>query len=118
MSENPTYLKITSEKRTSPQMATQGQSQISNQATASQGLRARVVENLATVRACRVEDLLEEIAASGGDCRIDSKEADVLIVILEREFNRELAKVEDLEPEEICSVEVLTRLIAERLASG
>jgi acyl carrier protein len=116
--ENPTFLRIVLEIRTSPQMATQGQVQISNEETANQGLRARVVETLARVRACSVEDLMEEIAASGGDCRIDSKEAEIVIVILEREFDRELAKVEDLEPEEICSVNVLTRLIAERLASG
>jgi hypothetical protein len=101
-------------------MVNQEQRQIPTNVTAGISaleLRNRIVEGLARVRAMAVEDLMGEIAVNGGDCRVDSKEAEVVIVILEREFNRRLARVEDLEPEEICSVNVLTRLIAERLAS-
>lgn len=76
------------------------------------------MEALAQVRAMPVEDLLEEIAKNGADCQVDSKEAEVVIAILERVFNRPLAKVEDLEPEEMCSVNVLTSLIAGHLASS
>lgn len=46
---------------------------------------------------------------------MDSKEAEVVISILERHFNRELAKVEDLEPEQMNTLNALRNLIDSRL---
>ena len=84
---------------------------------AEQQLKGHIVDALAQVRAMSVDELSREVAAGGGDCRVDSKEAEVVIVILERLFNRRLAQIEDLEPEEINSIAALTGLIGSRLSS-
>jgi len=61
------------------------------------------------------QDLWNEIVQAGGDCQMDSKETEVVISILEHEFDRELAKVEDLEPEQMTTLSAVTNLIMARL---
>jgi len=82
-------------------------------------LGPRIIDALAQVRAMTPEELRSEInGAGGGDCVMDSKEAEVVISILERHFNRELAKVEDLEPEQMNTLNALRNLIDTRLNSN
>ncbi len=79
-------------------------------------LESRIIDALAQVRAMTPEELQDEInGGGGGDCVMDSKEAEVVISILERHFNRELAKVEDLEPEQMNTLNALRNLIDSRL---
>jgi len=81
-------------------------------------LGPRIIDALAQVRAMTPDELHNEInGAGGGDCVMDSKEAEVVISILERHFNRELAKVEDLEPEQMNTLNALRNLIDARLRS-
>jgi hypothetical protein len=80
-------------------------------------LRARITAALAQVRAMPLEELWSQVSRNGGDCEMDSKEAEVVISILEHDFNHELAKVEDLEPEQMNTLSALTDLIMARLNS-
>ena len=57
-------------------------------------IRALIVEALAEVRAIPVAALEQEIAAAGGDVAMDSKEAEVVIAILERSGARDHAEGE------------------------
>jgi hypothetical protein len=82
----------------------------------SSELATAVVEALAQVRAAAVSELLEELAAAGGDLEIDSREAEAVIAMLETRYNRVLATVDDLEPEHLSSVRSLSELIYERWA--
>jgi hypothetical protein len=77
-----------------------------------------ILEALAMVRAASMEELLEEMAAAGGDLEIDSREAEAVIAMLEKRYGRTLAKVEDLEPECLPSVDSLAKLLRERWLSG
>ena len=74
-------------------------------------LRRRIAAALARVRAMDTQELWNEILEGGGDCQMDSKETEVVISILEHEFGRELAKVEDLEPEQMTTLTAVTDLI-------
>jgi acyl carrier protein len=75
------------------------------------GLSAAILEALAQVRAVSLRELHGEMAASGGDLEIDSREAEAVIAILEYRYGRALADVEDLEPERLLSVGSLAELI-------
>lgn len=77
-------------------------------------LSTAILEALAKVRATPVGELRDEMARSGGDLEIDSREAEAVIAILEHRYGRDLAKVEDLEPERLPSVSSLTELIHRR----
>ena len=77
-------------------------------------LSRAVLEALAQVRAASVGELRDEMARSGGDLEIDSREAEAVIAILEHRYGRELAKIEDLEPERLPSIASLTELIRQR----
>jgi hypothetical protein len=77
-------------------------------------LSLAVLEALAQVRAAPVGELRDEMAAAGGDLEIDSREAEAVIAILEHRYGRQLANVEDLEPECLPSVGSLTELIHRR----
>jgi hypothetical protein len=81
-------------------------------------LGAAVLEALAEVRAASVEELREEMAATGGDLEIDSREAEAVVAILENRYGRRLAGVEDLEPERLASVDSLAELIRRQWPSG
>lgn len=74
-------------------------------------IQRRIVDSLARVRAMPVDELWRQIVEGGYDCEIDSKEAEVVISILEYELGRELAKVEELEPEQLVTLEALTSLL-------
>lgn len=84
----------------------------------SQELAAAILEALAAVRAQAVGELHEELVAAGGDLEIDSREAEAVIAMLEQRYNRTLAKVEDLEPECLLSVDSLAELIRRRWETG
>ena len=77
-------------------------------------LKTVILEVLAQVRAETVSELREEVRSAGGDLEIDSREAEAVIATMENRYGRQLAKVEDLEPEEICSIDALGELISER----
>ncbi len=81
-------------------------------------LAEAILEALAQVRAAPVGELHEEMAAAGGDLEIDSREAEAVIAMLEKRYGRTLAKVEDLEPECLLSVDSLTELIHRRWPAG
>jgi hypothetical protein len=81
-------------------------------------LATAILETLAAVRAMSVGELREEMAAAGGDLEIDSREAEAVIAMLEKRYGRTLAKVEDLEPECLPSVESLAELIHRRWPTG
>jgi acyl carrier protein len=80
----------------------------------SEQLGVAILEALAQVRAAPVAELRDEMVASGGDLEIDSREAEAVIAILEHRYGRDLAKVEDLEPERLPSVGSLSELIHRR----
>jgi len=77
-------------------------------------LTVAIVEALAQVRAATVGEVRDEMAMSGGDLEVDSREAEAVIAILEQRYGRQLANVEDLEPECLPSVGSLTELIHRR----
>lgn len=81
-------------------------------------LEAKITTALARVRALPLEEVWGHSSHNGADCELDSKEAEVVISMLEYEFNRELAKVEDLEPEQMNTLSALTHLIMTRLNSA
>jgi len=87
-------------------------------APTSTNLAAAILEALAEVRAVGVADLQPEMASAGGDLEIDSREAEAIIAMLEARYARELAKVEDLEPECLLSVASLAALIGKRWHTG
>jgi hypothetical protein len=83
--------------------------------TTGSELRELVIAALAEVRAAEVDVVLAELEEQAFE--IDSKEAEVVISILEQRFDRQLAKVEDLEPEQMVTLNALTNLLARDLLS-
>ena len=81
-------------------------------------LATAIIEALAAVRAAPVSELEEEMAAAGGNLEIDSREAEAMIAMLEKQYGRTLANVEDLEPECLPSVDSLAELIHRRWPTG
>lgn len=79
-------------------------------------LRELVIDALAQVRAADVDVVLAELQEQAFE--IDSKEAEVVISILEQRFDRQLAKVEDLEPEQMVTLDALTSLLARDFLSS
>ncbi len=84
----------------------------------SEAIAAAILDALAKVRAAPVGELREEMTASGGDLEIDSREAEAVIAMLEKQYGRTLAKVEDLEPECLPTVHSLAGLIHRRWSVG
>jgi len=84
----------------------------------SEELAAAILHALAAVRAQTVGELREELTAAGGDLEIDSREGEAVIAMLEQHYGRTLAKVEDLEPECLLSVDSLAELIRRRWPAG
>jgi acyl carrier protein len=81
-------------------------------------LARAILESLARVRAAPVGELREEMAAVGGDLEIDSREAEAVIAMLEKQYGRTLATVEDLDPECLASIDSLADLIYQRWPTG
>ena len=82
-------------------------------------LRGHVHEALAKVRALDLHELEREAKANGGDLKIDSKEAEVVLSMLEerRLLKENSVKVEDLEQDQLSTVSTLVRLIFTALAA-
>lgn len=70
-----------------------------------------ILAALAEVRAESVADLLSERAGGGGILEMDSPEAVAVIAKLEARYGRTLARVEDLEPEQLTSDVALVELL-------
>jgi hypothetical protein len=79
-----------------------------------QEVRRLAVEALARVRAMPATDLWLEVRSARTPLEIDSKEAEVVISLLEHKLGQELAKVEDLAPEVLLNLDVLVDLILRR----
>jgi hypothetical protein len=74
-----------------------------------------VIVALAEVRGCSSVELEGEMHKAGGELEMESPEAVAVLSKVERRYGgRRLAKVEDLEPEELTSVTVLAGLIHSR----
>jgi hypothetical protein len=74
-----------------------------------------VLEALAEVRGCSSDELEVEMATAGGELEMESPEAVAVLSKVERHYGgHRLARVEDLEPEELTSVGVLAGLIHNR----
>jgi acyl carrier protein len=74
-------------------------------------LRRRVVDVLADIRCESADDLWAEALKVKCLLEMDSKEAEVVVARLEHSLGRELARPEDLEPEEISTVEAIASLV-------
>jgi hypothetical protein len=84
-------------------------------APTQQELVVAVMSALAEVRGCPIKELETEMNQGGGDLEMESPEAVAVIAKIERQYgDRRLAKVEDLEPEELTSVVVLAGLLRRR----
>ncbi len=79
-----------------------------------QELAAAVLTALAEVRCVAVTELEADVEAAGGDLEMDSLEAVAVIAKLESEYGCRLAKVEDLEPEQIASVAAIADVVHRR----
>jgi len=74
-----------------------------------------VMDALAEVRGCPIGELEEEMRHGGGELEMESPEAVAVISKVEGRYGgRRLARVEDLEPEELTSVGVLAGLLHRR----
>ena len=73
-----------------------------------------IMDSLATTRCVDASDLQIERIEGNGDLEVTSLEAVAVIVMMESRLNRQLAKVEDLEPEVLTSVVSLAELLYRR----
>ncbi len=80
-------------------------------------IEARLLSALARVRALPSDELATQFR-DRGDIEVDSKEAEAAISKLELDCGRDLAKVEDLRPEQLATVGSLTELIRRRARIG
>ena len=79
-------------------------------------IRQQVIEGLCLVRGVGRQTIDSEIASSGGDLRIDSKEGEAICAIVEGGLELgELVQAADLMPEELTTVASLTRLFGQRV---
>jgi hypothetical protein len=87
-------------------------------ATAPASTRARIrmwiIEALAQVRVMSPDELTQEIDEEGDEFEIDSKEAEVVLCILEHRLGQELARPEDLRPEQLTTLDALIDLVSRR----
>lgn len=81
-------------------------------------VRARIVEELAKVRAIDPAEMGRDIAAGGGDAEIDSPEAEAVIGALESHFGCTLPGPADLRPKQFNSVDALVTLVERKLAKA
>jgi len=76
-----------------------------------------IVRHLAEVRAVPLSAIQRELERGGGDLEIDSKQGQVVAILIEIELDREgLIRVEDQVSDNLTSVSSLQRLISRRLA--
>jgi hypothetical protein len=82
-----------------------------------EAIREHVIQSLCEVRGDERANIDREMANHQGDLRIDSKEGEAICAIVEDALELgELVQAADLQPEQLTSVESLTRLFAERVA--
>jgi hypothetical protein len=82
----------------------------------NKNVREEIIEGLCMVRDVTRRTINSEIASSGGDLRIDSKEGEAICAIVEDALELgELVQAADLMPEELTSVASLTRLFERRV---
>jgi len=79
-------------------------------------LAAAIIVALADIRQVPATELEAEMA--GGNLEMASPEAVAAISAVEHRFGRRLAKVEDLEPEQLTSVANLAELLHRRWPTG
>lgn len=80
-------------------------------------IREHVIESLCWVRDTDRRTVDRDIESHGGDLRIDSKEGEAVCAIVEDALELgELVEAADLQPEQLTSIESLTRLFEERIA--
>ena len=79
-------------------------------------LAMAIVSELAGIRQMAVAEL--EAEHVGGDLEMASPEAVAVIAALERQFGLHLARLEDLEPEQLTSVASLAGLLHRRFHSA
>jgi hypothetical protein len=79
-------------------------------------LATALIDALAEIRQVTVADL--EAERAGGDLEMASPEAVAAISAVEHQFGQSLAKVEDLEPEQLTSVAKLADLLHRRWPTG
>lgn len=78
---------------------------------------ALIVRQLADVRAVPIEAIQEELEIRGGDLEIDSKQGQVVAILIEIELGCDgLIRIEDQVSKNLTSVSSLQRLISRRLA--
>ena len=87
------------------------------QEATTEDMQARLLNALARVRALPYDELAAEFR-DRGDIELDSKEAEAAISKLELDCGRDLAKVEDLRPEQLATVGSLIELIGRRVRIG
>lgn len=84
-----------------------------------QEIREHVIESLCWVRDAERAAVDREIESHDGDLRIDSKEGEAVCAIVEDALELgDIVEAADLQPEQLTSVESLTRLFEERVADG
>jgi acyl carrier protein len=66
---------------------------------------------VAEIQARPLAEVEADLATGGGDLELTSPEAVAVIAALESRYGRQLAKVEDLEPEQLTSLESLADLV-------
>src|SRR5882724_5525656 len=77
-------------------------------------IRTWIVDALAQVRVMSPDELTQEIDEEGEEFEIDSKEAEVVLCILEHRLGQELAHPEDLRPEQLTTLGALIDLVSRR----
>jgi hypothetical protein len=81
-------------------------------------IREHVIESLCWVRDADRGTIDRDIQSHGGDLRIDSKEGEAVCVIVEDALELgDLVEAADLQPEQLTSIESITRLFEERIAN-
>jgi hypothetical protein len=79
-------------------------------------IREQIVNGVAWVRDIERADLDGELAAAGGDLRIDSKEGEAICILVEDVIGLgDVVEASDLRPEELTSISSLTRLFTKRI---
>jgi acyl carrier protein len=76
-----------------------------------QDLQAAMLCIVAEIQARPPAEVEADLAAGGGDLELTSPEAIAVIAALESRYGHQLARVEDLEPEQLTSLESLANLV-------
>ena len=83
----------------------------------ARAIREHVIESLCWVREADRATIDRDIETHQGDLRIDSKEGEAVCVMVEDALQLgELIEAADLQPEQLTSIESLTRLFEQRVA--